>query len=280
MISCDKEIPYNNNSFKPKLVVNSFNSTDSLINIKISKSFKLLGSPSDSIEDLPIHVQLFKDSLKVLDEGYQIKGGSLILPIKPQVNSTYKLEANVDGFPPIYTEDKVPQKGIDFSIDRIQRDIINYRIGLTINDITYESNMFIMDVIVGGKETNPNDTILKEYPVKFTSVDRFFNTTIQTFTDGTYLALFDDKLFNGETIKFELLLPIKNVEFPQFEPENIYIRIKSISEELYDYYSGMIQNNHIYGGPLYYEGQLRGNIQGGLGGFYFYNQLIKEGILP
>ena len=61
LLSCDKQIPYDNINFKSKLVINSFNQSDSLLKIKLDESFKLLGNPSSDKLNSAIKIKLFRD---------------------------------------------------------------------------------------------------------------------------------------------------------------------------------------------------------------------------
>ncbi|MEK9601301.1 MAG: DUF4249 family protein, partial [Bacteroidota bacterium] len=86
------------------------------------------------------------------------------------------------------------------------------------------------------------------------------------------IVLFDDDLFNGTEKSIGIKIPKDSIDILGFKAYSLNVRLKSVSESMYNYYIMLIQNNHVFGGPLYFEGQIEGNIDGGLGGFYFYNE--------
>ena len=270
-MSCDKQIPYADVNFKPKLVLNAFNYPDSLLKIKLDQSFKLLGSPSTQKLSTPVNIQLFKDSINIIDDVFWIDEGEVILPHSVEEGSLYQIKANVGDYPSIESSDRVPLDNVKLIVDSMSTGTVFYHLDVTINDPSMD-NFYVLDLSVIGKQSLLNDSIIKHYPIRFSSKDKIFSSTIQTSTEPSNRVIFNDELFNGIDKKIGLRIQKDSLAHSGFRPKTIHVRLKSVSESMYNYYLMLIQNNHVFGGPLYFEGQIEGNINGGLGGFYFYNQ--------
>ncbi len=271
LIACDKQIPYDENSFNPKLVVNAFNHPDSLLRIKLDESFKVLGNPSIQKLNSSIKIKLLKDSTKIIDGIFWVEEGEVVLPHKVEAGSIYHLITELDNYPLIEASDRVPIDNVSMNIDTITEGSVYYKLDITMKDPPTD-NFYVLDISTSGKELSGLDSINNTYPIIFSSVDKIFSSSIQTISDGSKLALFDDNLFNGSDKKIGIRILKENLLILRFKPYTFTIKLKSVSKSMYDYYTTIIQNNNIYGGPLYFEGQIEGNINGGLGGFYFYNQ--------
>lgn len=271
LIACDKQIPYDENSFNPKLVVNAFNHPDSLLRIKLDESFKVLGNPSIQKLNSSIKIKLLKDSTKIIDGIFWVEEGEVVLPHKVEAGSIYHLITELDNYPLIEASDRVPIDNVSMNIDTITEGSVYYKLDITVKDPPTD-NFYVLDISTSGKELSGLDSINNTYPIIFSSVDKIFSSSIQTISDGSKLALFDDNLFNGSDKKIGIRILKENLLILRFKPYTFTIKLKSVSKSMYDYYTTIIQNNNIYGGPLYFEGQIEGNINGGLGGFYFYNQ--------
>lgn len=270
-MSCDKQIPYDDVNFKPKLVLNAFNYPDSLLKLKFDESFKLLGSPSIQKLSTPVNIQLFKDSISIIDDVFWIEEGEVILPYSVEEGSLYQIKANVVDYPSIESSDRVPLDNVKLILDSMSTGTVFYHLDVTINDPSMD-NFYVLDLSVIGKQSLLNDSIIKHYPIRFSSKDKIFSSTIQTTTEPSNRVIFNDELFNGLDKKIGLRIQKDSLAHSGFRPQKIYVRLKSVSESMYNYYLMLIQNNHVFGGPLYFEGQIEGNVNGGLGGFYFYNQ--------
>jgi hypothetical protein len=275
LVSCDKQIPYDDVNFKPKLVLNAFNNSDSLLKLKLDESFKLLGSPSTQKLSMPIDIQLFKDSIRIIDDVFWVDKGQVFLPHTVEEGSFYHLKADVSDYPSIQSSDRVPLDNVNLNIDSISAGSIFHQLDLTIKD-PITDNFYILDLSIVGKQLILTDSVIKQYPVIFSSKDKIFSSTIQTISEGSKRVLFDDVLFNGLDRKIGLRIQKDSLIHLGFRPQSIHVRLKSVSESMYNYYLMLIQNNHVFGGPLYFEGQIEGNVNGGLGGFYFYNQYIDS----
>ena len=271
LLSCDKQIPYDNINFKSKLVINSFNQSDSLLKIKLDESFKLLGNPSSDKLNSAIKIKLFRDSLKIIDGTFWVEDGEVILPHKVTDGSTYHLSAELENYPSIHANDQVPLNNVSISLDSINEGLVYYQLDMTIEDPLFE-NYYVLDLSLSGKELILNDSIYKNYPVTFSSIDKIFLSSIQTISEGSKMVLFEDDLFNGTDRSISIRIPKDSVDISRFKAHSLNVRLKSASKSMYKYYIMLIQNNHVFGGPLYFEGQIEGNVDGGLGGFYFYNE--------
>lgn len=275
-VSCEKIIPFDNSNFKPKLVINAFNTPDGILEIQFNTSFNLLGE-EDTIGTVnPIEIQLFKGNTRIIRETYIPNKGQVFIPILLEENQTYTMEAQTEGFPTITSTDKVPKNIPEIQVDTSLRDIVNYKVNVGISD-PLDTNFYVLDVLVNGLEKSTTiDSVYKSYPVVFSSTEKLFLSSFQRIASGVNTAFFEDILFNGNFKTIQLLIPIDNILRPDFKATSFTVRLKSVSSQMFEFYRLLFQNNNAFGGPLYYEGQLEGNINSGLGGFYFYNEQQKE----
>jgi len=275
-VSCEKIIPFDNSNFKPKLVINAFNKPDGILEIQFNTSFNLLGE-EDTIGIVnPIEIQLFKGNTRIIRETYIPNKGQVFIPILLEENQTYTMEAQTEGFPTITSTDKVPKNIPEIQVDTSLRDIVNYKVNVGISD-PLDTNFYVLDVLVNGLEKSTTiDSVYKSYPVVFSSTEKLFLSSFQRIASGVNTAFFEDILFNGNFKTIQLLIPIDNILRPDFKATSFTVRLKSVSSQMFEFYRLLFQNNNAFGGPLYYEGQLEGNINSGLGGFYFYNEQQKE----
>ena len=195
LIACDKQIPYDENSFNPKLVVNAFNQPDSLLKIKLDESFKVLGNPSIQKLNSSIKIKLLKDSTKIIDGIFWIEEGEVVLPHKVEAGSIYHLISELNNYPLIEASDRVPIDNVSINIDTITEGSVYYKLDITVKDPPTD-NFYVLDISISGKELSGLDSINNTYPIIFSSVDKIFSSSIQTISDGSKLALFDDNLFN------------------------------------------------------------------------------------
>jgi len=275
-VSCEKIIPFDNSNFKPKLVINAFNKPDGILEIQFNTSFNLLGE-EDTIGIVnPIEIQLFKGNTRIIRETYIPNKGQVFIPILLEENQTYTMEAQTEGFPTITSTDKVPKNIPEIQVDTSLRDIVNYKVNVGISD-PLDTNFYVLDVLVNGLEKSTTiDSVYKSYPVVFSSTEKLFLSSFQRIASGVNTAFFEDILFNGNFKTIQLLIPIDNILRPDFKATSFTVRLKSVSSQMFEFYRLLFQNNNAFGGPLYYEGQLEGNINSGLGGFYFYIEQQKE----
>jgi hypothetical protein len=273
--ACEKSLPYNSEGFTPKLVINSFNSSDSLMKIGVSLSTSTLKTPSMYELAGKCKVLLLKDNLLLLSDSLELAKGEIILPFKAVPGSIYELQLSHSDFPSIKAIDSVPLEIPELYIDTLLKNAVYYTFKVRVKDFsTLQKYQF--QTLIHGKEFIDSDSIETTYSLPFSSTDKIFISTIRTVAGENTFALFGDELWNGQERNIDLRILKNDILKPNFTPNYVEIILSNLSLNMYTYYASLLQNNHVYGGPLSSVTDLNGNIDQGLGGFYFYTQNVQR----
>lgn len=276
---CEKELQFDNPDYKPKLVVNSFTSADSFVNINLSKSTPTLTQPSLALLAGKAKVLILKDELLLYSDSVLVSNGNLPIPFKPIEGSIYELQIGYENLPTIRATDIVPTTRPNVRVDTIKEEGENYRIIFYIADNT-ESNRYAVNLSVTGKELDGTDSLATRYPVAFTSSDKIFLSNIRTLANGRELAIFNDDTWNGTERRIEFVVDKATLDIPDFNPQHLELDIKDISKTMYEYYIDVSTNTHVYGGPLASVSRVVGNVEQGLGAFCFYTESVSKLRIP
>lgn len=279
LIGCEKQLPFDNLDFVPKLVLNGFLSSDSTMNMSMSKSSSTLTDPMLNLLRGKVKVLVLKDGLLLMSDSVALQSGRLLLPYKPIGGSTYEVQVGYNGLPPIRAKDAVPNTKPDFSLDTITDEDENYRVFIQLKDVL-DTSKYALSINVVGKEKVGQDSIAKRYPIAFTSTDKLFLSNIRTVSTGRRLAIFSDETWNGNERNTELVFKKGLIKHPNFEPSEIEVVLKIISETMYNYYIDVNNNTHVYGGPLASVSRVSGNVEQGLGAFCFYTEAVRQRKIP
>lgn len=270
LLSCEKQIPYNNADFTKKLVVNATLATTEPMSILLSESVNPVQIPELYQLDGEVTYLLREDSVMIDYKTLTITGGKLELSQKPKAGKIYELEIVMDDFPPISMKDTVPKDHPEFVIDTLYSQNLKFKMDFTLDD-NRDNQIYLITMRVHGKQMSGTDTFDTNYPLSFLSSDKVFLKNINNVSTSGYFGLFDDKVFNGRAKKIELEFAASATQKVGFIPLSIELHIANISSTMYNYYVGLLENNHIYGGPLATYSLNNGNVQDGLGLFAFYN---------
>lgn len=273
--ACEKALPYNSEGFTPKLVINGFNSSDSFMQIGVSLSTNTLQTPSMYELAGKCKVLLLKDNLLLLSDSFDLVKGQLNLPFKATTGSIYELQLSYGDFPSIKAIDFVPLEIPELYIDTLIRNAVYYTFNVRVKDFSTPQK-YQFQTLIHGKELINSDSIETTYSLPFSSTDKIFISTIRTVAGENTFALFGDELWNGQERNIDLRILKNDVLRPNFTPEYAEIILSNLSLNMYTYYASLLQNNHVYGGPLSSVTDLNGNIDQGLGGFYFYTQNVQR----
>lgn len=279
LVSCEKELSFDNPDFKPKLVLNGFTSSDSTLSISLSKSTPTLVEPSLKLLSGQAKVLLLKDGLLLLSDDIPISSGRLLMPYRPIEGSTYELQVSHEDLPTVRAIDSVPLAKPQISIDTLKEEGINNRLIFSIDD-KLEDNRYMITLNLVGKELQGTDSVSRTYPIVFASTDKTFLSNIRTVANGSEFAIFSDQTWNGNTRQIELIFDTNLIESPDFTPKYVDLEVKEISKTMYDYYISVNSNTHVYGGPLASVSRVAGNVEQGLGAFCFYTQSTTRLVLP
>ncbi len=266
--SCERQIPLKKFDFEKKLVVNSYNSAGQGFNMYLGSSVNSVQTPELDDARGDAVVLLKENDFPVFFDTVIVHDGKIELPILAKLGKVYQLEIAMDDYPTILARDSVPASIPFYEFDSVLVIGNSYRAEFKVHDVPSSTN-YMVELFVRGKLIEGNDTIDHSIPVNFNSGDRVFATNINTIATPSNYALFDDKLFADSYKRIEIIANQESWSRPDFIPQQMEIKLSCISNTMYQYYLGLLENNHIYGGPLATYSLNSGNVEGGLGVFCF-----------
>jgi hypothetical protein len=207
-IGCETILELDLPEIEPKLVINCIFNPDSLIKINItsskpkdSKDFYLMNR-FEYIEKAEI--LLFENDTSISDFVYQGKGNHISSIYKPQVGKKYKIQIKSPGYATVEAESIIPKK---ITLDSLYYSYINDpetgRRILKVNMVWHdppEENFYYIFVI---KENSEGYFSKGSPPIYLRNHPIFGDWSLRI---SKSLMVFDDKLFNGQTFNFELLM--------------------------------------------------------------------------
>jgi hypothetical protein len=268
IVSCERQIPLKKFDFEKKLVINSYNSAGQPIKAFVGSSVNSVQIPELDDARGDAVVLLKENGFTTFFDTVIVHDGTIQFPITTKLGKVYQLEVQMDDYPVIQARDSVPSLLPEFEIDTLIVIGNSYRTQFTVTDVP-DNTKYMLELFVIGKEIVGSDTTDISIPMKFTSGDRVFVTNINTLSTPENYALFDDKLFRGSNKQIEVIANQEEWSKPNFIAERLEVKLSCISNTMFQYYLGLLENNHIYGGPLATYSLNNGNVDGGLGIFCF-----------
>lgn len=270
LCSCEKQIPLTKFDFNEKLVLTSYNNTGENISLWVSHSVNSVSIPKlDDIHGMA-KVLLKEDGNIVFFNSILVEKGRLELPALVQHGSTYELELEFEEYPPVLATDIAPTMQPDVSLVSLVEYGDKYKTTFRLQDQNSEE-FYLAELYVTGKQKVGPDSVHKSFPVNFSSPDKVFISNISTVASSSNFGVFNDGLFNGGSRDIGLIFNKSDMAHPNFTPSEVKVRLSSISKTMYQYYIDLLENNHIYGGPLASYSFNTGNVEDGLGIFSFYS---------
>lgn len=279
LLGCEKQIPYNASNFKKKLVVNATLESGVPIQIRLSESVNPVQVPVLYGLTGEVTYLLREDSV-VID--YQItflENGLININKSPKKGKIYDMEIAMNGYPSIKMIDTVPTEQPLFEIDTLYKQGNDYKLKLNLEDMLGKQ-VYMMTMRVHGTQINGTDTFETNYPLDFLSNDKVFLKNINNASTSGNFGLFDDQLFDGSSKSIELEVDQKELQIDGFRPIFVEVNLANVSKTMYNYYVALLENNHIYGGPLATYSLSNGNVYDGLGLFAFYTATKKYYTIP
>ncbi|MFY0643448.1 MAG: DUF4249 family protein [Bacteroidia bacterium] len=271
-ISCERQLPIIVDGFERKLVVNAAVHSDMQLSMALSENVDLLHEPKyrSNIHDARLIV--LENGIVIHDQIYLIDSGALGTTVQLQKGNEYELVLEAEDYPVVNAKDSMPLEEPDFRI--VERQLVDDydELTLELKDHDIKEYYLLELYYISFKESNGDTTWFKE-PLNFNSSEKIFISNINTINANNHFALFDDKLIHGGT----KTMKIKYVRADLFKysdrtPYEVVAEMKGLSSVFFAYYLDLLENNHIYGGPLASTIQNSGNITGGLGIFGCYTR--------
>ena len=277
-VSCEKEIPLDDEEKAPRIVVNGIFSANDTIRIHVSESRNVLFDG-----ELP---NLLTADAKLLDENDNLLGtfvhegdGIYVLnSVLPIAGNIYKITVSSSGFASVASSTSAPQPLTTAQIDTTRTgDEMNYK--LTLQDNGSEVNYYAVAIkkISYYVDGFSGDTIYYE-DIYFCSKEIIVQNG-SADSEGercNSIMLFSDATFNGQTVSFSASNYIH-----QFEDTNYVVAtISSVSEDYYKYNVTLTNHGATQGSPFAQPVQVYSNIENGFGIFGGYSSYSDTLIIP
>lgn len=272
LCSCEKQIPLTKFDFTEKLVLTSYNNAGENIILWVSHSVNSVSIPKlDDIHGMA-KVLLKEDGNIVFFNSILIEKGRLELPIISKQGSEYEIEIEFDDYPPILAKDIVPSIQPNANLKATVEYGDKYKTTFSLQDQIKEE-FYLVELYITGKQKIGLDSVYTSFPINFNSPDKVFLSNISTVASTSNFGVFNDDLFNGGSRDISLIFNKSEIAKSNFTVEEVKLRLSSISSVMYYYYIDLLENNHIYGGPLASYSFNTGNVEEGLGIFSFYTAI-------
>lgn len=278
--SCEKQLSIPLDKFDQKLVVNAFATNTAAMEVNLSTNTPLLENPSYSSGISKARIILFEDDYLISDKKLSLSQGHVKTSNFMQLGKKYEIIIEVDGFPVVNAIDSMPNSLPGYELNTIKTLADNMHLNVTLNDDLGDDQYMIL-LYIRGREVIDGDTFWTEKPLNFNSADKLFISNINTIRANSHFAFYDDKLIQGSSKTLDLVFDKKNaIATSIFIPKYVRVELRSLSEQYFEYNLKLLENNHIYGGPLSSSSYFEGNVSGGLGVFACYATETKLISLP
>ncbi len=268
LASCEKQIPLKQFKFEEKLVLNCYNDVNSELSFWLSKSVNTTEVPELNNLNGFTTILVKEDSTAIYYDDAEVVDGLVVLPIHIKPGFDYSIQLQFEEFPTIAAVDHSPSHKPQFSILSADEHGDYYRVKIELYD-SESTSKFLLQTYLKQIDTSSGNSILLEEDVKFSSGDEVFVSSINTLSSKSAFGIFEDNLFQNSSRIIELSIAKKEFNTSCID-KKIKVKISSVSDIMFNYYIGLLQNNHIYGGPLATYTLDNGNVYNGLGVFGLY----------
>lgn len=278
IMSCETVVDIDIPLEKPKLVVNSVFSPDSVWQVQISRSRHILNDlPFPKVEDAQVRVYDSNDDLvaTLVHKG----GGVYRDDTSPSSGSSYTLkvetatESNTFAISQIPVV--VPITSVEVELDTSGFQFNYQEVEMTVNfsDPQTEKNYYLLKVLQEGYyiDYRTKDTVNFRSEISFTPVDPAYENDYDSRTG----MLFNDNLFNGKDYGFLVKInPFFLKPDNEFGATRVDVILFSVSEEYYQYFTTKNLQDYTSGDPFAQPVQVFTNVENGLGIFAGYDKSI------
>lgn len=250
LTNCQKEIKFKGEITEPKLVLNSFVSADSIVNVHLSQSIFILEYNNNEFKDIEnatvkLYVNdTFKETLQYDSKGWY--RSRYVTREKDKI----RLEASAEGLQSVSAESVIPSKPIINNVEEmhnikmISEDDYNYykdfpylqlerinKVTITMQENPNEHNYYFIKITRSvyshdSLETRHNievnlADIMQDNPVKNKiNANNWFDFDMDDFDIGAMDNMFDDVLINGKNVRMQFHIFDKVYDKSDNENEN------------------------------------------------------------
>lgn len=265
---CEKEIPFEADTEKPKLVLNSLFTTDSVWAVHLSSSRSVLDN-NDLGPVAGAAVIIQDDAGNTLSSlTYQGDGLYAADSLRPVPNQTYVVQAAASGFDPISASDAIPGAvqiiSLDTTFTYTQDSTLNLDIAVTFADPGGVENYYMIELWQTFTYVELGDTETFTYPVGLTTTDP--NVDQEGGFDNTFpYILMRDANFDGQNYRLEFT--VEGFFFDKDLAPTANLNLLSSSAAFYNYRRSFFAYQNVDGNPFAQPVQVFSNVDGGFGIF-------------
>jgi hypothetical protein len=284
-ISCQKKLDVPDTG--RKIVINGLITTDSLLNVQISRSFYLnynTGDPGNLLYDLDnVAVKILKNNLPsdslyhmpfyYYDNWMVFNGGNYkSKSTYPQAENKYTIIATSNNLPVAMATTTIPKVVKIVKVDTVGiilavGSFVNLNKGflckIEFNDPIEETNYYLFNIreMMSENYASPNNSL------DFSCDDPIVEEKLFDGEKNEGLA-FSDKLFNGQNHILNVIIKKEMIgNYTAFDAQTVCFRLYSITEEYFQYIKDLNLYSKNYGNPLADPVMVYSNVSGGYGMF-------------
>lgn len=294
LLSCEQPSVFDIVESTPsELVVQSYFTPNNPIQVTVSKSRTVTSSSTTTEYVLNAMVEIYKEdtyleTLSLVEPKNADNSRPFYTSVDfiPEVNVVYTVKVKALGYTPVSAESKIPlpislisaeiSDLIYTNIEENKRTVVDFDLTVDFVDPTEEMNYYHINLLqhLIAYEIIDGDTIYSSNslrPILLNSANNT-NEAVAHISGGILLS---DHLFEGETIHYKI--PISFTYEPHKEQlGKLYIDLRTIPKEYYDYFSTLSRQQASSGSPLENPIDISDNIIGGKGIFSGYNSSLDS----
>jgi hypothetical protein len=265
LVSCEKEIPFNDPGAEPRIVIGSFISPqNSNMTVELSKSESILADDSFVFLN-DASVELYENN-SLLGAMNPTEDGVYVFDQNPVAGNKYSVKVSHPTLPSVSAETTIPLNLVNASIavETINDiDQYNQRITLAFDDNPNEKNYYQLLLYFN------YDMQFEEYLLGWSTNSEILRNSDSGSGDSEFFhlenAIFSDDLFNGNRVS----IPINSSNY--IEGANVILRLMHVSEDYYLYRSSVWLQLETGDNPFAQPVPIHTNITDGYGIFASYN---------
>ncbi len=276
--SCEKSLEYQLSNQNSKVVMYAFPMPDSTLNIHGSYTTDILTDKKfDELSGM--FVSVYENGIFINKYNYDpskewLTINDLILQYNDQIKIVFNLEDGDSVFAETIIPEAVPIISIDTStvVDINENNVEEHMLkcSIEINDPSGIDNYYQLRVDSKIITKNAEDNYLEKVEtIEFVKEDKIFlarDYETVLITDIDYQGTFDDFYMNGQTYKFDILIPNKYLSVQENEVRNVLaFHLYSLTNEYYLFLRTFLEEQAFREDPIYDQSNVFSNVNNGLG---------------
>lgn len=274
-VGCEKEIPFTAEQTKPKLVINSLFTTDSIWKIDLSNSLSII----DNAYPGPVSgatVEILDENGNLVEALSEVSPGKYESPtqLKPVVGVTYQARAALPNYTTITATNQTPSPIAILSVDTVRvvdsDGYENMEITVNFQDAPGEENYFVLAMPISGYYTYGTDTTRYSYFSSMQTSDPAVSQAYDVEPGSTPYynqLLLSDQLFSGQSYSLKFTVDGYPWSSGGYEDYSVDLLFYSCSKEFFRYLVSFEAYKNVEGNPFAQPVQVFSNVENGFGIF-------------